>query len=255
MRVHGRIAVAALVLLGVAAPDAGATLRTVNHNDPAGDPTAITYRISGAPAFPAPVDFQLTDGDYRSFGPAAGTYTVQALVPQGWQVGDIQCVGPPERNDFAIDIPNGRVTVTHGPTDEHTCSFTNRRIPPGGSAPSSPGIAPAPPASELPKVGLPRKAALVGVVAGRRYAEATVRIMRRSTIKGRLLSPTGKTRGNARIRRDAGTHVLRVAVKRERVRRMRKRGKRQVLLTLRLAVVDADNGATRVFHHRVMVRL
>lgn len=255
MPVRGRLVVATLVVLGVAAPAAGATLRTVNHNDPAGDPTAITYRIQGAPAFVAPFDFSLSDGDYRSFGPAAGTYTVQALVPQGWQVGDIQCVGPPGRNDFAIDIPNGRVTVTHGPADEHTCSFTNRRIPSGGSAPPSPGIAPAPPPSELPKVGLPRKAALVDVVAGRRFAEATVRITRRSTIKGRLLSQKGRTCGKARIRRDAGTHVLRVAVARERVRRMRKRGMSEVMLTLRVAVVDTGNGATRVFKHRVMVRL
>jgi hypothetical protein len=254
MRVHGRLVVATLMVLGVAAPEAGATLRTVNHIDPAGDPTVISYRIEGAPFFVTPTVFQLTDGDYRSFGPKGGTYTVSAMLPQGWQVADIRCVSSSGVNDFTIDIPNGRVTVPHGEGEHDTCTFTNRRIPPSGPSAPSPGISPAPPRSEVPASVLPRRPALVGVVAGRRFAGATVRITRESIIKGRLLSSRGKTVGAARIRRKPGTHVLRVQLKRKVVRTMRRRGVRKVTLTLRVAVTARSSGATHVFMHRVLVK-
>jgi hypothetical protein len=255
MRLRGRLVVSTLVVLGVAAPEAGATLRTVNHIDPAGDPTVISYRIEGAPAFVTPIDFQLTDGDFRSFGPDAGTYTVSAMLPQGWQVADIQCVGSAGVNDFTIEIPSARVTVPHGEGEHDTCTFTSRRIPPSGPSAPSPGISPAPPRSEVPESVLPRRPALVGLVAGRRFAESTVRITLRSIIKGRLLSSRGKTVGAARIRRKPGTHVVRVELKRKVVRRMRRRGLRKVTLTLRVAVTARSSGATHVFRHRVLVKL
>jgi hypothetical protein len=253
MRIRGRFVVAALVCLGAAAPDAHATLRIANHNDPAGDPTVIGYRLESPTWSSSPFDFQLPDGDYRSFGVPAGTYTARALLPDGWQVGDIQCVGP-RPDDFTIDVANAQVTVRHGPGDEQTCAFTNRRIPRSGTPPPSPGIAPSPPPAELPKVVLPRRPAVLSVVAGRRFAEATVRITRRSLIKGRLLSSRGKILGSARMSGKAGTHVLRVSLWREPARRLRRRGLREVTLTLRVAVV-ARSGATWAFRHRVVVPL
>jgi hypothetical protein len=253
MRVRGRFVVAALLCVGATAPDAGATLRIVNHNDPAGDRTVIAYRLESPTWSSSPFDFQLPDGDFRSFGVPAGTYTARAMLPAGWQVGDIQCVGrAPE--DFTIDVPNAVVTIRHGAADEHTCSFTNRRIPPGGGPPPSPGIAPSLPPAELPKVVLPRRPAVVGVVAGRRFAEATVRTTRRALIKGRLLSSRGRVLGSARMTRKAGTHVLRVTLWREQVRRLRRRGLSEVTLTLRVAVVHR-NGATWAFRHRVLISL
>jgi hypothetical protein len=253
MRIRGRFVVAALLCLGAAAPDANATLRIASHNDPAGDPTVIGYRLESPTWSASPFDFQLPDGDFRTFGVPAGTYTARALPPAGWQVGDIQCVGP-RPDDFTIDVANAVVTIRHGAGDEHSCAFTNRRIPPGGGPPPSPGIAPSPPPAELPKVVLPRRPAVLGVLAGRRFAEATVRITRRSLIKGRLLSGSGRIVGSARMTRKAGTHVLRVPLRPERVRRMRRRGLREVTLTLRIAVV-ARSGATWAFRHRVVVRL
>ena len=254
MRVHGRLVIATLVLLGVAAQDAGATLRIENHNNPAGDPTAISYVLEGPAGWGPPIPFQLVDGDYKSFGVNAGTYTATALLPQGWQVEAIQCFGGPS-SDFAIDVTSARVTVTHDSTDHHSCAFTNRPIPRNGSSPPSPGIAPSLPPSELAQVHVPRRPALVGVVAGRRFAEATVRITRESIIKGRLLSSRGKTLGRARIQRKPGTHVLRVKLKAERVRKMRRRGLRTATLTLRVAVTAKSGGATHVFKHRVLVKL
>jgi hypothetical protein len=255
MRARGRLVVAAFVVFGVAAADARATLRIENHNDPAGDPTVIAYRLESPTWSGSPFDFELPDADYRSFGVPAGTYTAHALVPEGWQVGDIQCVGPrPE--DFAIDVPNARVTVRHGVDDEHICAFTNRRIPRSGeSAPApSPGVAPSPAPAELPKVVLPRRPAVLGVVARRRSAEATVRITRRSVIKGRLLSGSERVLGSARMTRGPGTHVLRVSLTRDAARRLRRRGRSSVMLTLRVAVV-ARSGATWAFRHRVVVPL
>ena len=255
MRVQGRFVVATLVLLGVAAPQAGATLRFENHNDPAGDPTMISYRLEGPTWSSSPFDFQLADADYKSFGVPAGTYTGTAVLPEGWQVADIQCLGP-RPQDFAIDVANGRVTVTHGPTDEHICAFTNRRIPRTGAASTpSPGIAPSPRPEELPKVVVPRRPAMLGVVAGRSFAKATIRITRRSVIKGRLLSSRGKILGRARLKREPGTHVLRVSLKPRNAQRMRRRGRDKVMLTLRVAVSAENGGATHAFKHRVMVPL
>jgi hypothetical protein len=254
MRLQGRIVVATLVVLGVATTDASATLRFENHINPAGDPTMISYRLDGPADWGPPIPFQLADNDYKSFGVKAGTYTATALVPPGWEVEAIQCFGGPT-SDFAIDVPNARVTVTHESTDHHSCAFTNRRIPRNGSAPPSPGIAPSLPPAELAEVVVPRRPALVGVTAGRRFAEASVRITRDSVIKGRLLSRRGKTLGSARIERKPGTHVLRVKLKSERARKMRRRGLRKVTLTLRVAVTAKGGGATHVFKHQVVVKL
>ena len=255
MRGQGRLVVATLVVLGVAAQDAGATLRFENHNNPAGNPTPINYRLEGPPGWGAPIDFQLVDGDYKSFGVAAGTYTTTALVPPGWQVEAIQCFGGPP-SDFVIDVANARVTVTHESTDHHSCAFTNRPIPRNpATAPPSPGIAPTLPPAELAEVVVPRRPALIGVAAGRRFAAATVRVTRGSIIKGRLLTRRSKLLGSARIRRQPGTHVLRVQLKSKQARKLRRRGLRTMTLTLRIAVTAENGGATHVFKHQVMVKL
>ena len=51
-----------IVVLGVAAADAEATLRVENHIDPAGDATVIDYRLEGPTLSPS-LDFSLTDRD------------------------------------------------------------------------------------------------------------------------------------------------------------------------------------------------
>jgi hypothetical protein len=59
------------------------------------------------------------------------------VATRSWAVGDIQCVGPRE-TDFAIDVANGRVTVTHSAGEEHICAFTNRKLSQGAGP--SPGV-------------------------------------------------------------------------------------------------------------------
>ncbi len=251
---RGALAVCVLAIMGAAAPSAQATLRVINHNEPAGDPTTITYRLSSTTESPLVPDFALVDGEYKSFGPGPGTYTVQALVPAGWQVGDIQCVGP-RPGDFALDIPNGRVTMIHGIDVEQTCAFTNRRASAsgGGQTTPSPGVAPSIPASEASKVAVPKKPALLRVRSGRRYASATVRISRRSVIKAQLLSGK-RVVGSKRVKHRAGTYVVRVNVARRQLARLRAGGRRRATLTLRVVVVAA-NRATSVFRYRAIVRL
>ncbi len=253
-----RIALAAVLSLAcfaAAAPGAHATLRVANYNDPAGDPTPITYSLLkfGEPIASVP-DFTLADRADRSFGPGAGTYTFQARPPSGWQVAAIVCVGHNRPGEFLIDVANGRVTAVREATDEQTCTFTNRRIPAsGGQTPPSSGVSPTVPASERPVVVLPRGPALLGVKAGRGFASATVRITRRSKIRCQLLRRGGRVVGTARVVRRAGTHEVRVALKQKIRRKLRARGLERVTLTMR--VVVADKKGKQAFRFRVLVRL
>src|SRR5215208_1650449 len=103
---------ATLVVAFMAAPasEASATLELQNYNNPAGDPTLITYRLFAGGPEPLIPDFTLGDGGKVSFGPDPNrygrSYTFQALPPAGWQVADIRCVSfTPGTGVFAYDIP------------------------------------------------------------------------------------------------------------------------------------------------------
>jgi len=180
-------------------------------------------------------------------------YLVQACPPAGWKVQDIQCVGASPAV-FQIDVPNGRVTINHAQGAEDTCTFTNGRATAAGAGPTT-GVAPAPPASELPKVSLPKKAALLRVTGGRLFASATVRVTRRSIIKGQLLTSDRRVAGTARIVKGAGTHVVRVNLTRAMRRVLAQRGQKRVRLTMRVVVVPVAGGAPQVFRFGVLVRL
>jgi hypothetical protein len=253
--------ITAVTLLCVAVPaaTAGATIRVQNYNDPAGDPMVAGYSFALPDS--APIDFTLADRASRSFGPGPGTYVVQSRLPAGWQVADIQCVGP-SPTDFAVDVPQGKVTITHPPNAEQTCSFTNRRIsgaptPPGTTTPppaggATPGVAPSPAPAELPVTRLPRTAALLGVVGGRGRAVATLRLVRRSVLRARLLWKGKRVVGTARVVRDPGTRTVTVRVSKAGRRLLLGQGRKRVTLTLRVVVVPAK-GSTRVFTFGVLV--
>jgi hypothetical protein len=238
----------AVLLLAMAAP-ASATVDVTNHNDPAGDPTVISYRMQ-IPSQAAPVDFALHDGESKGFGPFEGIVVVQALVPAGWEVADIQCTGP-NPAAFTIDVPNGRVTMSHGISDEQFCSFTNRRKSASGGSSSS--VTPTPAPGTVPPQLLPRGPALLGVKSGRGFAAATVRITRRSVIKTQLWR--GKwVVGTSRVVRKAGVYDVTVSIDPKVKRALRHQGRKRVQLTLRVVVVPL-HGLTRVFTYRVLVRL
>jgi hypothetical protein len=238
------------IAFAVTAAPASATVDVTNHNDPAGDPTVISYRIQ-IPSQSAPIDFALHDGEYKGFGPFEGVVVVQALVPSGWEVADIQCTGP-DPAAFSIDVPNGRVTLQHGVSDEQFCSFTNRRKSASGG--SSSGVTPSPP---NPATGaslvVPRGPALLGAKVGRGYAAATVRITRRSVIKTQLWRGS-RVVGTSRVVRKAGVYDVTVSIDPKVRRALRHQGRKRVQLTLRVVVVP-ERALTRVFKYRVLVRL
>lgn len=237
------------IAFAVTAAPASATVDVTNHNDPAGDPTVISYRIQ-IPSQTAPIDFALHDGEYKGFGPFQGQVVVQALVPAGWEVADIQCTGP-NPAAFAIDVPNGRVTLMHGISDEQFCSFTNRRKSASGGSSSS--VTPTPAPGAVPPALLPQGPALLGVKTSRGYAAATVRITRRSVIKTQLRRGT-KVVGTSRVVRNAGVYDVTVSIDPKVKRALRHEGRKRVQLTLRVVVVP-QHGLTRVFRYRVLVRL
>jgi hypothetical protein len=244
------------ILIGVTATNAGATMRIVNHNDPAGDPAAIAYTFS-SPTFSPPRTFVLGDGENITFGGFPGPYTAQALPPVGWTVGDIQCVGPRGPQDFTVDVPNGRVTIVHVDpvNDNQTCAFTLRRRAAGGAgaaaAPAGPGVAPSPPAAELPALPAPRTAALLGVTPKRGFAIALLRLVKRSIVKAQLVQ-AGRVVATRRLVLAAGTHSLRVTVPSKVRRQVRRQGRNRTTVTLRIVVVERP-GATHVFTYRALV--
>jgi hypothetical protein len=59
--------------------------------------------------------------------------------------------------------------------------------------------------------------------------------------------------GTARVTRNAGTHTVKVTLKQKPWRSLRARGLKRRTLTLRITVVAGK--ATKVFTHRVLVKL
>jgi hypothetical protein len=237
------------IAFAVTAAPASATVDVTNHNDPAGDPTVISYRIQ-IPSQAAPIDFALHDGEYKGFGPFEGIVVIQAVVPTGWKVADIQCTGP-NPAEFTIDVPNGRVTMQHGASEDQICSFTNRHGPASGGGSS--GVAPAPSQGSQPGQPLPLGPALLGVKTGRGYAAATVRITRRSVIKTQLWRGK-RVVGTSRVVRQAGVYDVTVSIDPKLSRSLRHQGRKRVQLTLKV-VVAPIGGLTRVYRYRVLVRL
>jgi hypothetical protein len=243
------LALLVLILVAATAAEARATVDVTNHNDPAGDPTVIAYRLTPPPPN-APIDFVLHDGEYQGFGKWGGTVVVQVLLPADWEVEDIQCSGTTPQSAFAIDKANGSVTINHGADDEQYCSFTNRRKSAAGGASS--GVSPSPPPN-LAGIAIPDKPALLHVKAGRRYADATIRITRRSVIKSQLLW-RGHVVGTAREVRKPGTYDVTVSIRPSTARRFLHQGRKRVTLTLRVVVV-ASRRPAHVFRYRVVVPL
>ena len=141
--------------------------------------------------------------------------------------------------DLSYGVPTPTPTAAPAPTATPTQVTTPTPTP----APTAPG-----------RVAMPRKPALLRVTTGRGFAEATVRLMRRSVITGRLLRGGTRVVGIRRVVAMAGTRVVRVSLKRKVRRQLRRRGLERVTLTLRIAVVERS-GAPYVFRYRVRVRV
>jgi hypothetical protein len=157
---------------------------------------------------------------------------------------------------FQIDVPNGRVIINHAQDGEDTCTFTNRRVTASGggtSTPATSGVAPTPAPSELPKVSIPKKIALLKVNVGRRFASATVRLPQRSVIRAQLLRGS-RVVGTSRVVRAAGTRTVRVNLTPATVRLLRRQGS-TARLTLRVVVVPVGKKTGQVFRFGVRIKL
>jgi hypothetical protein len=193
----------------------------------------------------------LHDGEFRTFGQSAGSYTARTLLPPGWTVTAIKCIGPARPDAFVIDVPHGLVVMNHQEGDEQTCAFTNRKK---GSGPPSSAVSPSPPDEELGDVEVPKRTALLGVQPGRRGTViVTLRIIRSSHIGLRLIR-RGHVIATKRVHRRAGKRVLAIAMPTDLRKRLKHRGRTQVVLTLKVRVVPRRGRATS-FRYRVIVPL
>jgi hypothetical protein len=262
------VAVLVLAFTGAMAPSAWATLEIQSNNNPAGDPTLQSYALYNGDGSLrgglAQNPFPLTAGERKSFGPPAGTYVWQAMPAAGWKVGDIQClhVDPATGNaipitpgEFAVDVANGRVTINHADGQDEYCAFTNVKISaPGASATGGggSGVSPTLPGTVT---GAQSKGAtaLLRVLGGAHYAEAQVRIARKSVIKLRLLKGK-KVVGTARFTRNAGTPTLKVSLTNKYRQSYKRQGLKRVTLTLKVTVVG-NNKAVKVFRFGVVVKI
>lgn len=264
--------VAALVLAfsGAMASNAWATLEIQSNNNPAGDPTPQTYALLNSDGSyrlglkEGKNPFVLAEGERRSVGPPAGTYTWQAMPAAGWKVGDIQClhVDPLTGNaiatlpgEFAIDVANGRVTINHQDGQDEYCAFTNVKIVAGGGGGgggSTTGVSPTLPGTVTGSLSQ-GKTALLRVLGGLHYAKAQVRISRKSTIKLSLLRGK-KVVGTARYTRKAGTPTLTVKLDDSYRKSLKRKGVKKVTLTLKITIVGS-NKATKTFRYGVVVRI
>ena len=117
--------------------------------------------------------------------------------------------------------------------------------------PSPPNRAPSPPASELRKVQVPKEIALLGVRVGRGYAEAELRLIRRSVVKLKLRRGKNVLARKLALRR-AGTRVVRIRLRPETREWFRTHGRKRVALTLKVRVVPRK-GKAKVFWYRAIV--
>jgi hypothetical protein len=230
---------------------AGATVQITNQNDPAGDPTVVSYRLTPPPDYGAPIDFALHDTESKGFGPYAGQVVVQAVLPAGWRVEHIVCSGfnlnghATAANVFTVDEAHGTVTMQHAVDDEQFCTFTNGKASSdGGSSGVTPNLGGSAP--------LLRKIALLGVKVKRGYAVATVHLVRRSMVTTRLRW-RGRVIGRSRAVRKAGTYDFTVSIRPEVRRAFKRHGRKRVALELRVVVVEKRTKAKRAFRFRVLV--
>jgi hypothetical protein len=253
------VAVLVMSFFAATAGEAWATLEIQSYNDPAGDATLMTYRLLTPDGQPigggVPDPFSLTEGEPKSFGPPTGTYVWKAVPPAGWHVTAIQCLNKAGTvgGSFAVDVPNGQVTVTHPGDSDQYCAFTNSKIAAPGGGGGTTGVSPTVPGSAGSQGAAGKSTALLGVKPGLHFALATVRLSRTSVIKGQLLKGK-RVVGSIRVTRKAGTHVVKVSLTRNYRRSLQRHGRKHVTLTMRIVVVGS-NHVMKVFRYGVIVRV
>jgi hypothetical protein len=138
--------VAALMALSVTAASAQAvaTITITQRTQPAGDPTAFSFHLTGpaCPHSPSDVTFALRDGQSRALPLCRGqAFHVTQAQQAGWRLVAIQCVATPPDLDpadaFGINIPAATATIELSPDEQKACTFVNAKTPAAGTTPSA----------------------------------------------------------------------------------------------------------------------
>jgi hypothetical protein len=152
-------AVTACLALGVAASaaQAAATITITQRTQPAGDPAAFTFHLTGPACSGTDTDvtFDLSDGQSQAIPLCRGqAFKVTQQSKAGWRLVDIRCEATPPDPDpadaFIIDIPGASATIELSPDEQKACTFVNEKsavsTPPAATPTATPPVA-SPPAS------------------------------------------------------------------------------------------------------------
>lgn len=104
---------------------------TIEKEVEAGSDQSQEFEFDG----PDGASYSLSHGESESFLLPAGEYTVEELVPAGWDLADLQCDDP--SGNTTTDLGNAQATIvldvdTSGEDpkgEDITCTFTNEEIP------------------------------------------------------------------------------------------------------------------------------
>jgi hypothetical protein len=147
---------AALAALAAVASSAQAvaTITITQETQPAGDPAAFTFHLTGpaCPKGPSDQTFELHDGQSQAIPLCRGqAFHVTQEAKAGWRLVDITCVAtPPDLepgDEFHIDIPAATATIELSPDEQKACTFVNAKAPPSTPSAGSPPIAAQSPAA------------------------------------------------------------------------------------------------------------
>jgi len=202
------IAVVALTLTIPSAAQAATTITVGVAAPPAGDLTAFTFHVTGPPCGTTPTDltFVLTGGQKNvvalcdSPADLAHRFHITELVPAGWRLTSIDCVGrdTDPADAFVVDIPTATAFVELSTNENKACSFSNAKLPPPATPPT--GVPPAAPPAAPP---VPPPAPAASNVAGqqeRSPVRATARVRAQTRCGARTARVTVSGRRMRRVR-------------------------------------------------------
>jgi hypothetical protein len=153
---------AALVALAAAASSAQAvaTITITQRTQPAGDPTAFAFHLTGpaCPKGPSDVTFELRDGQSKAIPLCRGrAFHVTQAAKAGWRLVEISCVAtPPDLDpgdDFVTHIPTATATIELSPDEQKACTFVNAKAPPSSPPAGSPPGGSPPTTAQSPAAG------------------------------------------------------------------------------------------------------
>jgi hypothetical protein len=222
MRPIRHVLATAVVTLAVpgaahAATPVPATLTVSVGATPAGDPTPFTIHVTGPACNQVPTDitFALAGGQSKALSlcdsppDLAHRFHVTEVVPPGWQLTAINCLGhdTDPADAFVVDIPSATAFVEFSPGERKSCAFENAKLPPPPPPAATPPPATPPPPAAAPPPGVPASG-----VAGqevRSPPRATARLRAQSACASRSARVTVSGRQMRQVHFSVGGRAVR----------------------------------------------